>query len=273
MGPALVVVEHGDMHEPKYRRATGKMRRMLRLLSIVAAIGLADSLNPSTVAPALFLATGEHGRKRVLQFTLGVFAVYFLGGALIALGPGQLALALVPEPDAHTRATLEVVAGGLLVAAGALLWRLRARLRRRRLPLVEASQRSSFVLGASITAIELPTAFPYFGAIAAIVGSGYGPVHQILLLGVFNVCFVLPLLAILAVLWFAGDAAQARLEALRAHLGHQWPVIAAGLAIVLGGLIIYLGVIGLAGPDTPGRHHLITAVAQASAVHHPRVST
>lgn len=248
---------------------------MIRLLGIVAAIGLADSLNPSTVAPALFLAAGEHGRRNVLQFTVGVFAVYFFGGALIALGPGQLALALVPEPDAHTRATLEVIAGCLLVVAGALLWLLRHRLRRARLPQVQASQRSSFVLGASITAIELPTAFPYFGAIAAIVGSGYGPLHQLLLLGVFNVCFLLPLLAILAVLWFAGDAAQGQLEALRVRIGRHWPVLASALALLLGGLIIYLGVIGLAGPDTPGRHHLIAAAptAHVAAAHQPRVST
>lgn len=223
---------------------------MIRLLGIVAAIGLADSLNPSTVAPALFLATGEHGRSHVLQFTLGVLAVYFVGGLMIALGPGQLALALVPEPDAHTRATLEVIAGCLLVVAGVLLWLLRERLRQARLPKVQASQRSSFVLGASITAIELPTAFPYFGAIAVIVGSGYGPVHQIVLLGVFNFCFVLPLLGILAVLWLAGDQAQPRLEALRGRIGRHWPVLASTLALMLGGLIIYLGVIGLSGPDT-----------------------
>lgn len=248
---------------------------MIRLLGIVAAIGLADSLNPSTIAPALFLATGEHGRSRVLRFTLGVFAVYFLGGALIALGPGQLALALVPDPDAHTRATLEVIAGCLLVVAGMLLWLLRERLRRRQLPLVRPSKRSSLVLGASITAIELPTAFPYFGAIAVIVGSGYGPAHQLVALAVFNLCFVLPLLAILALLWFAGDAAQARLDALRARLGHHWPALAAVLALLLGGLIIYLGVIGLAGPDRPGRRHLIAAAPppQLVVAHQPRVST
>ena len=41
-------------------------------------------------------------------------------------------------------------------------------------PEFDAEGRSSALLGATITAVELPTAFPYFAAIAAIVGSGLG---------------------------------------------------------------------------------------------------
>ena len=65
--------------------------------------------------------------------------------------------------------------------------------------------RSSAILGATITAVELPTAFPYFAAIAAVVGSGYGVWHQVFLILIFNVAFVLPLLAIIAILTFAGS--------------------------------------------------------------------
>ena len=71
-------------------------------------------------------------------------------------------------------------------------------------PNVDPSGRSSALLGATITAVELPTAFPYFAAIAAIVGSGVGPARQVILLLLFNVCFVLPLLVIVATLWFGG---------------------------------------------------------------------
>ena len=35
---------------------------MLRLIGLVVSIGLADSLNPTTLAPALYLASGEHAR-------------------------------------------------------------------------------------------------------------------------------------------------------------------------------------------------------------------
>ena len=59
----------------------------------------------STSPPASAPAT------RVAEFTFGVFAVYFLGGAAIALGPGQLILSLVPSPDAEDRHVLEIIAG------------------------------------------------------------------------------------------------------------------------------------------------------------------
>ena len=69
---------------------------MLRLIGLVISIGIADSLNPTTIAPALYLATAEHARGRVIEFTPGVFGVYLVGGLIIALGPGQLLLAAGP---------------------------------------------------------------------------------------------------------------------------------------------------------------------------------
>src|ERR1700757_2538904 len=101
---------------------------MIRLIGLAVSIGLADSLNPSTIVPALYLATGEHPRQRVLQFTVGVFVVYFVGGAAIALGPGELLLSLVPHPSHTTRYVLEVVVGVAILIAGVVLWHQRARL-------------------------------------------------------------------------------------------------------------------------------------------------
>src|SRR5437660_1074897 len=63
---------------------------MLRLIGIVVSIGLADSLNPTTIAPALYLATGERPRERVTLFIIGVFLVYLIGDhAVELLGRGR----------------------------------------------------------------------------------------------------------------------------------------------------------------------------------------
>ncbi|HEY2771087.1 MAG TPA: GAP family protein [Solirubrobacteraceae bacterium] len=220
---------------------------MFRLLGLVLSIGLADSLNPTTIAPALYLAATDHPKARVGQFTAGVFVVYFLGGALIAFGPGELLLALVPKPSHTTRYVLELIAGAAMLVAAALLWRNRARLSTRKAPEPSTEGRSSAILGATITAVELPTAFPYFAVIAALVGSGLGPVHQLILLALFNVCFVLPLLGILATLWWAGDRATEVLGRWRAFLQRHWPVLLSGVALVAGLIVIGLGVTGLTG--------------------------
>lgn len=220
---------------------------MLRLMIVVASIGLADSLNPTTIAPALYLATGEHPRKQVFEFTVGVFLVYLIGGLIIDFGPGHLLLALVPHPHRRTGYILEVVAGVALLTAAAFVWGYRDRLATRRIPRPKAGSRSSALLGATITAVELPTAFPYFAAIAAIVGSGVGPVRQVILLVLFNVCFVLPLLAILATLELAGSRAERFLAVARTKLEAHWPAVLAGVLLLAGMFVAAIGVTGLAG--------------------------
>jgi cytochrome c biogenesis protein CcdA len=237
---------------------------MIRLIGLAVSIGLADSLNPTTIAPALYLASGERGRGRVFEFTLGVFGVYTIGGVAIALGPGQLLLSLVPHPGRLARNLLEVVAGVAMIAAAAFLWRHRGSLSNRAVPDLKPDGKASWLLGATITVVELPTAFPYFAVIAAIVGSGLGPVSQVLLLLLFNVCFVLPLLGIFATLTFAGERAEQLLTTGRDWLEAHWPALLAGLALVAGIFVTLLGVTGLAGRSHGhlGRlfdrfHHLI----------------
>ena len=61
---------------------------MLRLIGLMMSIGFADSLNPTTIAPALYLATNERdARNQVAQFSAAVFAVYFLGAARCIVRP------------------------------------------------------------------------------------------------------------------------------------------------------------------------------------------
>jgi cytochrome c biogenesis protein CcdA len=228
---------------------------MIRLIGLVISIGLADSLNPSTIAVALYLATGERARGRVMEFTLGVFAVYFIGGAAVALGPGELLLSLVPHPSHTTRYVLEIVAGVAMIVAAGLLWFNRQRLARRPPPDLDPGRRASWVLGASITAVELPTAFPYFAAIAAIVGSGVGPFRQLFLLLLFNVCFVLPLLVIVGILTFGGSNTEQVITTFRNFLQRRWPVLLAWLLLLAGVIVIVLGVTGL-GADREQVKHL-----------------
>jgi cytochrome c biogenesis protein CcdA len=215
---------------------------MLRVIGIVVSIGIADSMNPTTIAPALYLASGEHPRERVLEFTIAVFLVYFLGGALIALGPGQLLLSLIPKPSPYVTDAIEVAAGVAMIIASIVLWLHRGRLSQRPLPQPDPRGKSSWLLGASITAVELPTAFPYFAAIAAIVGSGVGAPQQISLLVLFNVCFVLPLIGIVMTLWIAGDHADEVLARVRAFLQRNWPLLLSMAALVAGLFVIFLGV-------------------------------
>jgi len=219
---------------------------VLRLIGIVVSIGLADSLNPTTLAPALYLATGEHPRAQVAKFTLGVFIVYLAGGLAIALGPGQLLLSLVPHPTHRVAHSIEVVAGLAMIIGSIYLWRNRQRLAARRMPDFQSKGRSTMLLGATITAVELPTAFPYFAVIAAVVGADFDPARQAVLLLLFNLCFILPLLAIFLVLTFAGGSATRVLRSVRDFLQRRWPVVVSVLGLLAGAFVVLLGVTGFA---------------------------
>jgi len=218
---------------------------MLRLTFAVISVGLADSLNPSTLGAALYLATVPKRVLRVAEFTFGVFLVNFAAGVVLTIGPGRALLGLVPNPKGTVRAVIELVAGVVLLVCAAALWVGRRRLARRELPMRRARGGSALIAGASITAVELPTAVPYFAVIAAIVASSAPVSQQIGMIALYNIAFVLPLLAIIAVLLIAREHADDALQRGAAWLQRTWPIVLAGLFLTVGSVLIVVGGIGL----------------------------
>lgn len=70
---------------------------MLRLAGVVVTIALVDSLNPSTIAPATYLASGERARRSVLEFTAAVLLTHVAGGVLLLLGPARCRCRCSPD--------------------------------------------------------------------------------------------------------------------------------------------------------------------------------
>jgi cytochrome c biogenesis protein CcdA len=231
---------------------------MLRLLGLVISIGLADSLNPSSLGPALLMAGGKNPRRTVFEFTLATFVTFLIGGLILTLGPGHAILSLVPHPDATTRYILETIAGAAMLVVSVVLWRRRHKLRNRadrqqeQTGRVRGAARNPAVVGATIAVVELPTAFPYFAVIAAIVGSGLSLTAQLVLIVIYNICFVLPLLAIVGMLTVFGERSVQILGRLREYLRDRWPVIAAVVSLAAGVFVITLGITGLTG-RAPGK--------------------
>ncbi len=217
----------------------------LRLVGVVLSVGLADSMNPSTVGPALYLATGPRRAIRVAQFTLGILAVNLVGGLVLLIGPGRALVGLVPNPEGTARHLIELGAGLFLLGCAVALWSGRRALARRELPMREGSGSSALIAGASIAAVELPTAVPYFATIAAIVASSANVVGEIGLLVLYNVAFVLPMLAIIVVLLVAGDRADPMLTKGGAWLQRRWPTVLAALLLVVGFGLVVIGGAGL----------------------------
>jgi cytochrome c biogenesis protein CcdA len=221
-------------------------------LLIVAGIAAVDSLNPATVAPALALAVSARPVERVLAFTAGVFVVNVLGGLLLVFGPGKWLFSLIPHRSDHATHVLELVAGlALLVGAGVLL-ALRKRLTNQAKdpePDVKAGSGAgaAFVTGAALALAELPTAFPYFAAIAAIDAAVLSAAGEVTLIVIFNLIFLSPLIAIAIGLALFPSLRESVIEPIRRWMSAHWPQVVAAILAVAGIALIAVGASGLAG--------------------------
>ncbi len=194
---------------------------MFTLVALVVTVGFLDSINPSTVGPGLYLATRRSGRHDVT------------------------AVASLPRPGRHTTALVELCLGAASLLAALGLWLARSRVARRIRRHKQRSGRSPLILGASIMAVELPTAFPYFAVIAAVVGSGRRVATQIALIVLFNVIFVAPLVAIAALRSLAHERAQASLARLHDGIDRHAATLLPALVALVAVALLALGVSGL----------------------------
>jgi hypothetical protein len=218
---------------------------VLRQLGVAISVGVADSINPSTVGPALYLTTGTKRVWRVAQFTIGLFGVNLIAGLVLTIGPGRLLLGLAPHPRGTAKHVIELVAGVVLVVVAAGVWLGRRKLAARELPMGGGTGSSALIAGASIAAVELPTAAAYFAVIGSIVAAAVSIPEEIGLLLVYNLAFVAPLLAIITVLLFAGPRADPLLRRSGAWLQRRWPVVLAVLLLFVGSVLTLLGGAGL----------------------------
>ena len=222
------------------------MATTLKLAVAVVAIALADSINPSLIGGELFVATADHPRQKTIAFTLAAWIVTFLFGLALALGLGDLILALVPKPGRTLKYGLIAAAGVVLAAGGAVVW-----IRRRSLVHTETSKdphdphRPAALMGAGIAGLELLTAFPYFAAIAMIVGSGASNAGRLLLLVLYCVIYTLPLIAIAVLIAVMGERAQRILGPIGDWLSGHWPAVVAPLTIAFGIGVLAFGVVQL----------------------------
>lgn len=219
---------------------------VLKLGLAVVAIALADCINPSLIGGQLFVATGERPRQKTIAFAVAAWIVTFVFGLLLALGLGDLILSLVPKPGRTVKYGLVTAAGVVLVVGGAVLW-----IRRASLVDTEASNerrgshRPAALMGAGIAGVELLTAFPYFAAIAMIVGSGASNAGRLLLLIIYCVVYTLPLIAIAAIIALMGERADRILRPVGIWLSAHWPAVVAPLTAAFGIAVLAFGVVQL----------------------------
>lgn len=181
------------------------------------------------------------------MFALAAWAVTFIFGLAFALGLGDLILSFLPKPGATLKYALIAGAGLVLLIGGTVVW-----IRRKALTSSEpthdrrTSHGSAALVGAGIAGLELVTAFPYFAAIAMIVGSGVSNAEKLSLLVLYCVVYTLPLIAIAALFAVMGERAERILRPVGEWLLAHWPVLVGPLTATIGIAVLAFGVVQLA---------------------------
>lgn len=167
-------------------------------LAVVGGLALADAINPTSLGIGLYLLLHHNYVHKLLVFVAGLFVTYFLFGVALELGVARHFLELWGERHPATVA-VSILIGGAMVVYGLLLGR---RPKRRRKALQErsiVSLPSAFALGGLATLMDLPTAFPYLGAITVIGRLELTYTQVVLVLFVYNLVVILPLIVLLLV--------------------------------------------------------------------------
>src|SRR5204862_3272880 len=107
------------------------------------------------------------------------------------------------------------------------------------------TQGSSAVIGAAVAGLELLTAFPYFAAIAMIVGSGVAGPGKVVLIALYCLVYALPLIVIAAMVALMGDRAERGLQPVGDWLFAHWPAVVAPLTAAIGAGLLAFGIVQL----------------------------
>lgn len=162
----------------------------------------------------------------------------------LMLGLGVVIEVLRPFLTSALAHAVHIAVGACLLGYAVLAPSRSAGPSRVRLP--ESGQLTAlFGLGIVVTIIELPTAFPYFGAIALLTASDLTPIEWLPLLVLYYAVFVLPPLAVFAAHRRLGSRLESRFGRWQERLQHEarqtflWIVGIVGFFLIAGGIAFF----------------------------------
>jgi cytochrome c biogenesis protein CcdA len=180
------------------------------------ALALVDSINPSAIVVTLYLLSRERVPAQVAVYVAAIFVTYLTLGTVMMSGID----ALLPSLPQTGSGRLVLIVQGVIGLA-MLLYAIRPPMTTTSAPRGEPSASTYTalaVLGVTVTAMELPTAVPYFGAIALLTSADLPIAQWLPLLVLYNAIFVLPPILLLVGHIVVGRRLDARYAQIRERL-------------------------------------------------------
>ena len=214
------------------------------MLPGLLALALVDSINPSAIVVTLYLLSRERMAAQVVVYVAAIFLTYLTLGAMMMSGID----ALLPSVRTAGGGRLEFIVQGLIGLA-MLLYAIWAPTTAKSAPRVEPGASSVValaLLGLTVTALELPTAVPYFGAVALLTTADLPVTRWLPLLVLYNAIFVLPPVLLLVGHILFGRRLDARYANLRERFQARaretmlWIVGSVGSGLLVWSVVEYL---------------------------------
>lgn len=211
----------------------------LGLFTTLLLLALLDSLNPITIAGAVFLLLTPRPVPRTVTFIVGACLAYFAGGALLYLGLGAVFERVLGYLSGAWVHVLLVGVGVALVAAA--VWMERS-------PPREGSSGKgrikglhpavTFLIGANVTASDLPTAFPLIAGVERMTSAGLETPAALAALAFYVLVYALPLLLLLAGYLLLRGRSTTFLQAAERAMNRWSRPVTIGTLYLLGALLV-----------------------------------
>ncbi|MCW4029281.1 MAG: GAP family protein [Candidatus Bathyarchaeota archaeon] len=214
---------------------------MIELLATLISLALVDCLNPATIATQAFLLIGtEKPKARAITHAIGVYVAYFMIGFLIIFGLGESLKQLFAFTLGTTEYVILLVLGFVLILFACLMKTSNggSRIDRYLQKVRTMSPTKTFFFGFFSTFMDIPTAFPYFAAIAILIGVQLSFLGITALLLIYNFIYVLPLLVLVVIYLAARKECATQLQRINDVINKWSGKIAKGFLLVTGILLI-----------------------------------
>ena len=214
------------------------------MLISLLALAFVDSINPSAIAVTLYLLGQGRPAAHVVSYIGAIFGTYLSLGLTMMLGLDAVLPSVRPLAEGRLGFIVQS-----LIGLAMLVYAARAPASSPSMPRPEphaATFAAIALLGMTVTALELPTAVPYFGAIALLTAANLSMAQWLPLLVGYNAIFVLPPALLLAGHLVAKRRLEKRYAALRvrlqagAHKTMLWIVGFVGSGLFITGVIEYV---------------------------------
>ena len=222
---------------------------MVELLVVLTPIGLLDSTSmiPISIVILLVLLSGQGPLRSSSALIAGIFITYVASGLLILFGLQSVfdeisayTLRLWKHPETE-ELVFQAVIGAVLCAFGLRI--AAARKSRTEKPVAsDMTGAQALIAGAGLVIIGLPGAVPYLAAIDLMIRAEVSLLQRMLAFGYYNIMFVTPLVAIVALRLILGERSTGILDAVKRFFDSWGQRLIVALLLMLGVVLLVDGI-------------------------------